>query len=200
MAGNGLILYSLLWLSFGAGHSLLATPAGRRLLERLAGRADRLLYNVIAALHLALVLGVGAMLVDDRARFALPWPLLLAMDVAVGAGILILLVAGRSYNPARFFGLAQLRAGASERANKPEPLITSGLNRVVRHPLYLGLLLLLWGGARTPFSCTTALFATLYVLIGIYFEEHKLESLYGEVYAAYRARVPMLIPRPWGAG
>jgi protein-S-isoprenylcysteine O-methyltransferase Ste14 len=197
MENDGLIWYALLWLSFGAGHSLLAMPAGRGLLERLAGRADRLLYNLIAAIHLALVLWLGMLLLGGQAGFALPLPLRLAMDVAIGAGALILLIAGRSYDPARFFGLAQMRAGTPDRAIVPETLVTAGLNGVVRHPLYLGLLLLLWGDARAPFTGATALFATLYVLIGIHFEERKLKRLYGEVYTAYRARVPMLFPRFW---
>ena len=38
--------------------------------------------------------------------------------------------------------------------------------------------------------------ATGYVLAGIAFEEHDLIQSLGGSYAAYRARVPALIPRP----
>jgi protein-S-isoprenylcysteine O-methyltransferase Ste14 len=38
--------------------------------------------------------------------------------------------------------------------------------------------------------------ATGYVLAGIAFEEHDLIQSLGETYAAYRARVPALIPWP----
>ena len=39
--------------------------------------------------------------------------------------------------------------------------------------------------------------ATGYILAGIAFEEHDLIQSLGGTYAAYRARVPALIPRPW---
>ncbi len=195
MIDHGLLLYAGLWLSFALGHSVLASVGGRLFLARLAGRGDRLLYNIIALLHLALVLGLGEMWLGGRAAFAFPWPLDILRGAAILAGIAILLIAGRSYDPARFFGLAQLRAGAPERALPAEALVTSGLNRRVRHPLYLGLLLLVWGDVHAPFTLATAFFATLYVLIGIHFEERKLRRLYGASYEAYRAAVPMLIPR-----
>lgn len=35
---------------------------------------------------------------------------------------------------------------------------------------------------------------TAYVLIGAYFEERKLVSEFGEGYAEYRRRTPMLMP------
>jgi protein-S-isoprenylcysteine O-methyltransferase Ste14 len=195
MMDHGLLLYAGLWLSFALGHSVFASVAGRRWLARLAGRGDRLLYNVVALAHLALVLGLGWLWLGGWAAFAFPWPLEVLRAAAALAGIAILLIAGRSYDPARFFGLTQLRAGAPEQGFPAEPLVTSGLNGVVRHPLYLGLLLLVWGDVHAPFTLATALFATLYVLIGIRFEERKLCRLYGSRYDAYRRRVPMLIPR-----
>jgi protein-S-isoprenylcysteine O-methyltransferase Ste14 len=41
-----------------------------------------------------------------------------------------------------------------------------------------------------------AAIATGYILAGIAFEEHDLIQSLGGTYAAYRARVPALIPRP----
>jgi protein-S-isoprenylcysteine O-methyltransferase Ste14 len=35
---------------------------------------------------------------------------------------------------------------------------------------------------------------TIYIFIGAYFEERKLLREYGEVYAEYKSRTPMLIP------
>ena len=38
--------------------------------------------------------------------------------------------------------------------------------------------------------------ATGYIVVGIAFEEHDLAQSLGGTYAAYRARVPALIPHP----
>ena len=188
------LLYALLWASFGAGHSALAAPPGRGLLQRVAGAGDRLAYNMIAMVHLAVVLAIGRKLFADHA-FALPGMLLALGWLMAAAGVVVLILAGRNYDLARFLGLAQFRDGTPDQATTPEALATSGINGVVRHPLYLGLLLIAWGVATSPFRLATAAAATAYLLIGIRFEERNLLRIYGDSYRHYRGRVPMLLPR-----
>ena len=53
-------------------------------------------------------------------------------------------------------------------------------------------------GSTTPFALATAVYATVYILVGIRFEEDKLLRLYGDAYSAYRKHVPMLLPWPDG--
>lgn len=188
------LVYGLLWGSFGAVHSALAAPAGRRRLARWAGAADRLAYNLIAIVHLAVVLGLGGVLFAGTG-FDLPPALRFAGAMLAILGVVVLSAAGRSYDFARFAGIAQFRAGAPDAAAPPEPLATGGMNAIVRHPLYLGVLLILWGVATTPLRLATAIAATAYILIGIRFEERNLIRRYGDAYRTYRARVPMLLPR-----
>lgn len=80
---------------------------------------------------------------------------------------------------------------------KEEPeLVTEGPYRFVRHPIYTGILLALFG---------TALVTNLYVLFGFaiatgYFvhsarvEERNLSNAFPSTYERYRARTKMLIP------
>ena len=56
--------------------------------------------------------------------------------------------------------------------------------------------MILWGLVRDPVSLATAVWGSLYLMIGTYFEERKLRRLYGKAYDDYSRRVPPFIPRP----
>ena len=101
-------------------------------------------------------------------------------------------------------------AGAAEELPAPppdipqarlEPLVTHGVHRYVRHPLYTAMFLVFWGRAFDEAALMTASWATLYLVIGTRFEERKLMEIYGADYARYSAAVPRFLPlrgRAWG--
>jgi protein-S-isoprenylcysteine O-methyltransferase Ste14 len=73
--------------------------------------------------------------------------------------------------------------------------MTGGLYRYVRHPLYTFSLLILWlSPAMSLNTFIVYLALTVYILIGIIFEERKLVREFGEEYVGYRSVTPMLIP------
>lgn len=188
-------IYGLAWAGFGAGHSLLAATAIKARLDPLFGTGYRLAYNLFALISIAAVAVAGWHLFRAFPPFGLaPWPA--GAMIAVEAAGWIVLVAGLSrYDLGRFAGTAQLRAArAGTREPEDEPLRTDGLHRWVRHPIYLGGLLILWGRIDDHFDLATAAWGTIYLLVGMILEERKLLRLYGEAYARYRARVPALIP------
>jgi protein-S-isoprenylcysteine O-methyltransferase Ste14 len=189
------VIYALAWLSFGVGHSLLAQPAVKTRFRPLFGAGYRLAYNLFAAAHIAAVLVVGRWAFAGAEPFALPPWAVAPMTAVQIAGALVLAIALRAYDLGRFAGLTQIknaRAGKSE--PEDEPLRTQGPHRFVRHPLYAGLLLILWGRIADPFDLATALWASAYIALGIVLEEKKLIALYGMAYVEYRRRVPALIP------
>lgn len=72
-----------------------------------------------------------------------------------------------------------------------------GIHKYVRHPLYLGTLLFIWGMFFIfPMLNNVIAFViiTVYVLIAIRFEEKKLLAEFGDLYADYITRVPALAP------
>jgi protein-S-isoprenylcysteine O-methyltransferase Ste14 len=77
----------------------------------------------------------------------------------------------------------------------PEPLVTEGVHARIRHPLYAGAHLLLWGLVGDPLSLATATWGSIYLVIGTWCEERRLQGLYGAAYEDYRRRVPSLVPR-----
>jgi protein-S-isoprenylcysteine O-methyltransferase Ste14 len=76
-------------------------------------------------------------------------------------------------------------------------LVTGGAFGVVRHPLYLSVLLLWAGGALSLLSWAMAVAWLLLVpafVARARVEERLLSRHFGEAYSAYAARVPMLLP------
>jgi protein-S-isoprenylcysteine O-methyltransferase Ste14 len=93
------------------------------------------------------------------------------------------------------FGLRQVWRNLLDREQQPLRFVTPVLYRIVRHPLYVGWLCVVW---FTPTMTSTHLFfavvTTAYILIGIQFEERDLMREHPE-YREYRRSVPMLVPR-----
>lgn len=88
---------------------------------------------------------------------------------------------------------AEVRSGTS--------LVTTGAFALVRHPLYLSLVLL-WAGASIALLswfmalCTIALVPAFVARARL--EERLLVDHFGDAYRRYAARVPMLLPLPRG--
>ena len=92
------------------------------------------------------------------------------------------------------FGLRQVWLHLLGRQYTSPGFRTPGPYRFVRHPLYVGWLLVFWSApTMTSAHFVFAIATTAYILIAIQFEERDLERLHGE-YAEYRRRVPMILP------
>ncbi len=77
-------------------------------------------------------------------------------------------------------------------------LVTSGIYGVIRHPSYLGLLVLMLGWGLAFRSWVGVLLTVLLLpplLARIRAEERLLRSQFGAEYDAYRTRTARLIPR-----
>jgi protein-S-isoprenylcysteine O-methyltransferase Ste14 len=157
------------------------TPAGQRGTARAPVVANLAAFGVFFA---SLLIFSG----DSEASLALP----LAMSgclLAVAGATLVL----RSR--------AELGAAWSfvPRADQSRGLVTTGPYRLVRHPIYLGLILLALGQALAFSSW----FAGVIVLVGIVptfawragAEETLLSRAFGERYLLYRRQTKMIIPR-----
>lgn len=203
----GHLLLAAGWISFGAVHSALAGEGVRCRLPARLGPYYRIGYNCVAALHLALVLWLEQAALFGRVDVDWPAPLQWALWGVMGIGAIVIVAALLRYDLGAFSGLTEAQAAIRQsRKAQPgdtspadpdvEPLRTDGLNRYVRHPLYTGLFLFVWGRVTDDQTLATALWASLYLVIGSRFEERRLEHLYGEAYARYRRQVPAFFPRP----
>lgn len=183
-----LLLALAIW---GIVHSFLASHFAKGMVSLKAGGADfyRLTYNVFALISFVPILYLMRTLPDQPIyQVASPWNLLMFGGQLFA--LLMLLIAFLQTDSLSFVGLRQLFEKETTGA-----LITRGLYRIVRHPLYTFSLLFIWlTSTMTQNSLTVYLGATLYILIGTYFEERKLLLDFGEAYAEYQRKTPMLIP------
>jgi protein-S-isoprenylcysteine O-methyltransferase Ste14 len=179
-----LLIALALW---GFVHSILASNFAKDML----GSASfyRLGYNIFAAISFAPILYLMATL-PDRSVYQVSAPGRTLMRGGQLLAVLMLFIAFLQTDSLSFVGLRQLfeTTGSSQ-------LVTRGLYRIVRHPLYTFGLLFIW---LTPTvsqnSLTVYIGATLYTLTGAYFEERKLLREFGDSYAEYKKKTPMLIP------
>jgi protein-S-isoprenylcysteine O-methyltransferase Ste14 len=100
-----------------------------------------------------------------------------------------------SYDPLSFFGIRQiLNFKRSDEKNSAIDIKQKGLLGVVRHPMYLALIIYLWMQTFRVVDIIVNTILTIYVVIGTLLEEKKLINEFGESYKQYQKRVPMLIP------
>ena len=185
-----LILAITLW---GVFHSLLASTGIKDLLRRAYGdgfmKFYRLFYNIYAAISFLPVLYLMITL-PDRILYQVSSPYDYLLRVGQGASLFLLFAAVVQTDLLSFIGLRQLFE-----EEKMGLLITKGLYQFVRHPLYAFSLLILWLSPKMSLNSFVVYVAlTIYVLVGIIFEERKLLREYGQDYANYRSVTPMLIP------
>ena len=184
-----ILLFALaIW---GVVHSFLASHLAKDLFCLKACGMDfyRLAYNIFAAISFLPILYLMATL-PNRLVYEVPSPWNLIMFGGQLLSALLLLIAFLQTDSLSFVGLRQLFV-----EEKSGALVTRGLYRVVRHPLYTFSLLFIWlTSTVSQNSLTVYVGATLYVLVGIYFEERKLLLEFGNDYVKYKESTPMLIP------
>jgi protein-S-isoprenylcysteine O-methyltransferase Ste14 len=97
------------------------------------------------------------------------------------------------------FGLARVLGQAEVRPEEHEQkLITTGMHARVRHPIYLGHLLMLtaWTvGAGSLALIAIWLFAVITGVFLLRTEERELRARFGTEWDAYTSRTPMIFPR-----
>jgi protein-S-isoprenylcysteine O-methyltransferase Ste14 len=179
---------------FALQHSAMARPAFKRWWTRLVPEAaERSTYVLFSSIALILLfvfwqpLGGTVWTVEDPSARTL-------LYAGFGFGWALVFLATFLINHFDLFGLRQVWLHFRGRPYTPLPFRTPGPYRLLRHPLYLGFLFAYW--CTPTMTVTHLLFAiatTAYILVAIQFEEHDLvRALPG--YAAYRRKVPMLLP------
>ena len=180
---------------FAIQHSVMARPAFKRLWTRLipaaAERSTYILFSNLAMIAMFLWWQpIGGVIWDVSSQ---PSRSIILAGYFIGWAILF--YATCLLNHFELFGLRQvwhhLRGQAQAGTTFREP----GLYKHVRHPIYVGWLIIFWATpTMTVAHLLFAVMTTAYILIAIQFEERDLARELGEDYRAYQRRVPMIVP------
>ena len=178
-------------------HSLLATEKCKQLIRPLLkNRFEyyRLCYSIIATISLCYILyynfSIGSIFL-----WSVSFAEKIIAVVFTGVGLMIMLICMKKY----FFDLSGINA-LLKKQDTEISLQVNGLNSYVRHPLYTGTLMFVFGiflwqplvSNLISFMCIL-----LYTFIGAHFEERRLIRIFGNEYKIYALHVPMLLPSFW---
>jgi protein-S-isoprenylcysteine O-methyltransferase Ste14 len=94
--------------------------------------------------------------------------------------------------------------GTPAPVDPPKRLVATGLYRMVRNPMYVGIVLILLGESIVFASLTLLGYAVLAWLcchlFVVLYEEPALRRKFGESYKEYCKSVPRWVPRGWARG
>ncbi len=192
---NQLLLFVLAMVAYYAFHSFLASKTIKKLLigKIIPLRIYRLFFNGVA-IGLIYPLYLLFEKVDKTPYFETSIMSQVSGWVLIAFGAIIATLALANYQISEFVGTHQLQHNEQPFGGT---LKTNGLNAYTRHPLYFGVLLLVWGIFLVfPLKAFLAIatVTTLYAVIGSLLEEKKLIEEFGDVYIEYKKKVPMLLP------
>jgi protein-S-isoprenylcysteine O-methyltransferase Ste14 len=172
---------TLIFSGFALHHSVFARDRVKALISSVVpARLMRSVYVWTASLLLILVLAfwqdIGGTIYQTSGWLA-------AVYAAVQlSGLWLIAGAVRAIDPLELAGIRQQTAS--------QDLQTRGPYGLVRHPLYLGWILLVFGAAQlTGDRFAFAVISSAYLCVAVPWEERSLEATFGKTYAEYKKRV-----------
>ena len=193
--GEALTINLLLVALFGVQHSVMARQSFKRWWTRIVPASlERSTFLLATNICLAIFCWLWVPMTGDiwlvenlMARKAI-W-------VLFAFGWILVAVVSFLIDHFELFGLQQIWALLRGTVPREHEFKIPTLYKIVRHPMQFGVVLGLFAVPHmTVGHLVLSLGMTLYILIGISFEERDLVANFGDNYREYRRRVPMLIP------
>lgn len=188
-----MLLLAFAWLLYGAIHSFMASNSFKNFAAKILGKYFhfyRLIYNILAFVLLIPVFNIKFSTEKEFLWQVSDYQSIIGKTITI-CGVLLISKALQGYDLSEFSGLD------FNKNQEKNDFKDDGLLKYMRHPIYFGILIFVWGMFVTEASTrslTSAVAVTIYLFIGIYFEEKKLIEVFGEKYKKYQQDVPMLIP------
>jgi protein-S-isoprenylcysteine O-methyltransferase Ste14 len=186
----GSIAFNLaLFVVFAAHHSVLARGRVKAwLVRRVPAYLERPLYVWVASLLFLWMCVAWRPVSGEAWRLASPWTWLGYAVQAVG--LVFTAIGARNLSPLELAGITQVQPAHASSRPIETSITTAGLYGWVRHPIYLGWLLMVGAApVMTWGRLVFALISVAYLVVAIPWEERSLVEEFGASYQAYQARV-----------
>ena len=182
---------------FAVQHSVMARPAFKTWWTKIIPKAaERSTYTLLSSLALILLFyywqPIGGIVWQVEGSVGR-----IILYSLFGFGWALVLVSTFLINHFDLFGLQQVWFNFKDKP-EPAPNYTERLfYKIVRHPLQMGFLMGLWITPTMSWTLfTLSTFMTIYIFIGLHYEEKDLVVSLGDSYVDYQKRVRKLIPIP----
>jgi protein-S-isoprenylcysteine O-methyltransferase Ste14 len=197
-----------LFALFALHHSIMARPGVKARVNRVAPpELERATFVWVSSVLLAVVCAAWQRIPGSVYAVPAPWSWILYGVQIAGLGLTlrasgkldVLELAGvrQVQTSRRLRQTAETHDGPS--AGALAPLQMSGPYRLVRHPVYLGWVMIVFGApVMTADRMTFAAISTVYLIVATPLEERALRQAFGESYAEYSKRVRWrIVPGIW---
>jgi protein-S-isoprenylcysteine O-methyltransferase Ste14 len=173
---------------------LLIHPRAEKWRERK--RQGKAVYNLLVPLWVAMWVALFLLTFPWRgiALYSARWSWLIGAAF-IAAGIFLYARSRHGFSPLQLSGHHEIEPDRHQ-----QNLVVDGIRRHVRHPIYLGHLLEMFGwsiGSGLLVCWGLTGFAILTGAIMIRTEERELVKRFGDSYREYQSRVPAILPRVW---
>lgn len=192
--GTAVMIDVALVALFGIHHSVAARMGFKDKLTRtLPKSVERSTYVLVASALLAALMWYWHPI--NQAVWTTGGTVAAALWIFFWLGWVILFTSTWLLNHFELFGLQQASYHGNPNGPPAMEMRTPLYYRFVRHPIYLGFFMALWAAPQMSMGRLVLAGAmTVYILIGIRYEEKDLVAHFGEKYADYKRRVAPLIP------
>lgn len=193
--GLALLINIALVMLFGLQHSIMARPAFKiKLLKLIPEAMERSTYVLLSGVAMALIPlywqsidGLLWQVEDEIVRTLLIAGFIFGWAFSTLATFLI--------NHFELFGLQQVYFNLRDKAEASPSFEERYFYKIVRHPIQLGVLIGLWSTPEMSMShLMLSVTLSIYIFIGLYYEEKDLVNTLGKEYESYQQRVGMIFP------
>ena len=175
-----------LLVAFGLSHSLTARSRFKQgFVRRFPEPVERSTYVLVASFMLSLLMWQWRPVELVIWEIGSPGAARLVIGVAV-SGWILAASAYYSIGHLRLMGLEQAYRHSQGQPALADELVTTGIYRYLRNPMYLGFVIGMWATPRmTAGHLLLSAGMTLYTLIGLRYERRDLAARFGDRYLVY---------------